>query len=55
MLDRIKFRICTANWSALPDWLWFLIASPLLRWAFGPPGRWFVWPLCDDHRLNTHT
>lgn len=43
-VDWLRFRVSVTNWSMLPDWLWFLMASPLLRWAFGPPGRWFQRP-----------
>lgn len=50
MVQWLRIRICTTKWSVLPDWLWFLVASPLLRWAFGrsPGGKWwqgwFTWP-----------
>lgn len=43
MLDRLKFRISVARWSVLPAPLWFLVASPALRWA-GIGSRWFTWP-----------
>jgi hypothetical protein len=42
--DRLAVWIMTRRWSVLPDWAWFLIASPLLRWA-GLGDRWFQWPL----------
>lgn len=44
MSDRLRFWISTRRWDALPDWLWFLVASPLLWWAFGCRGPVFSWP-----------
>lgn len=43
----LQFFIATRNWSILLDWLWFLVASPLLYWAIGGKG-WFAWPIDDD-------
>lgn len=39
-----RVRVACARWGVLPAPLWFLVASPALRWAFGS-GRWFVWPV----------
>lgn len=42
--------VATRSFAWMPNWLWFLVASPLLHWAFGPnPKRrglrsWFQWP-----------
>lgn len=44
MLNALQIRIGVTNWSVLPAPVWFLIASPLLAWAFGSKGPWFVWP-----------
>lgn len=44
LTERLQVRIETTNWSILPAPVWFLIASPLLTWAFGSKGPWFVWP-----------
>lgn len=46
MLDRLRWWVMCRRWSDLPDWLWFLVASPLLRFALGT-GPWFQWPLPD--------
>lgn len=44
MMEKLRLRIATTNFDWMPDWLWFLVASPLLRWSFGPGAPWFVWP-----------
>lgn len=48
---RESFRVwvACAPWSVLPPPLWFLVASPLLRWALGSPG-WFRWPAGAETR-----
>lgn len=47
MKEWLRFRISVMKWSVLPDWLWFLVASPLLWWAFGadPSKKKWTWPL----------
>jgi hypothetical protein len=42
--DFLRFRVSVFPWSVLPAPLWFLVASPLLSWAWGVR-PWFVWPL----------
>lgn len=42
--NRLQVWLATRRWGALPDPLFFLIASPLLRYA-GLGGRWFQWPM----------
>jgi len=47
----IRIALCVYPFHRWPDWPWFLVASPLLRFAMGPrPGEkwwqgWFIWPL----------
>ena len=47
----VRLWVCTLQWHRLPPLAWLLIASPVLRWGFGPkPGRrwwqgWFLWPV----------
>lgn len=48
LLDAIRFHLCITNFGALPAPLWFLIASPLLRFAIGGKS-WFHWP-CNVSR-----
>lgn len=41
MTDTFRLWLATRSYSWMPGWLWFLVASPLLRYAFGR-GRWFA-------------
>lgn len=43
-LDWLSFRVAVAPWDRLPAFVWFLVASPLLRWALGGGGPLFAWP-----------
>lgn len=44
MLDKLKHRIAITDFSNLTDFGWFLLASPLLWWAFGGNGNPWSWP-----------
>jgi hypothetical protein len=41
----MRVWVATARWGVLPAPVWFLVASPLLCWAFGGSRPWFVWPV----------
>lgn len=43
--DRLATRIVVSPWGLLPAPVWFLVASPLLRWSFGSGTPWFRWPI----------
>jgi hypothetical protein len=46
-----RVALCVFPFAAWNDWAWFLVASPLLRWTFGPAENerwwqgWFAWPV----------
>lgn len=50
MIEYIQLKIATANWSVLPDPIWALIASPLLKWALGCDGPWFKYPIRESRK-----
>jgi hypothetical protein len=48
MVSRLRCFIGCYPFSRWPRWAWFLVASPLLWWAFGCSGWIFAFPFDHD-------